>query len=126
MRLLSLAAVLLTALLFTGATSDEASAHRSWRSHAPHGYARVTHVRRWVYRPRYRTHSYADPYRYRYVPHGYYPYYNSGYWRPRYKVRYRYRFRHPRYYKAWGDKRRRYRHREWHRRNHGRIPFWLW
>lgn len=126
MRLLSLAAVVAVIFSCLAFTPDDAAAFGWKRQGAPAGYARVQPIKRWVYRPRYRVNSHEDPYRYRYEPRGYYPYYNSGYWRPRNKVRRNYRFRHPPYYRAWGDNRRHYKHREWHRRNHGRIPFWQW
>lgn len=78
----------------------------------------------------WRTHSnppvnsYEDRYRYEYQPRGYYPYYNSGYWVPRETVRPNYDFVQPPYYQAWGDWVLGYNHREWHRENHGRVPFW--
>lgn len=87
--------------------------------YAPSGWGHVQPLKRWVYRPRYKLHTHADPYRYQYKPRGYYPYYNSGYWRPRHKVLRRYHFRAPRYYQAWGAPRRHYHHRRWHRRHHG-------
>ncbi len=68
----------------------------------------------------------ADPYAYRYEPRGYYPYYKSHYWRPAHKVRRRRGIRAPRYYPAWGYYKRTWRHRAWHRRNHGRHHRWHW
>lgn len=67
-----------------------------------------------------------DPYAYRYEPRGYYPYYNSRYWRPGRLVRKRRGIRGPRYYPAWGLKKRRYRHQRWHERRYGGHPFWYW
>ncbi len=82
-----------------------------------------------LFRERHYDHrydGYVDPYEYRYEPRGYYPYYNSGYWVPRRWVRKRRYLRRPPYYKAWGDNRRYYRHRKWHRRNDGRIRRGYW
>ena len=70
--------------------------------------------------------GYADRYAYRYQPRGYYPYYNSGYWVPRHRLRKRRYYQRPPYYQAWGDNRRYYRNRQWHRRNHGRIRHGHW
>lgn len=61
-----------------------------------------------------------DPFAYCYRPRGYYPYYNSHHWVPRHatSVR-RAHFKHPKYYKAWGSKRRHYKHVQWHNKHHG-------
>ncbi|MEM1372437.1 MAG: hypothetical protein AAGG72_09465 [Pseudomonadota bacterium] len=126
MRLSTLFALLATALFAFGHGVPTASAGGLFGDRAPLGFGTERVVRHHVYAPRYR-HSYrfhrgTDPYAYRYEPRGYYPYYNSGYWRPAHKVRRkRHHFVHPPYYKAWGDHRRGYHHREWHRKNHGRI-----
>ncbi|MCH9807666.1 MAG: hypothetical protein K0U74_08050 [Alphaproteobacteria bacterium] len=102
----------------------------SWRDRGPSGWGVTREVRHRVYRPRYRHvyeyHRHTDPYAYRYEPRGYYPYYNSGYWRPAHVVRKRRYLRKPPYYKSWGDNRRGYHHRRWHRRNHGRIRRGHW
>ncbi|MEQ8825195.1 MAG: hypothetical protein RIC14_12555 [Filomicrobium sp.] len=122
MRFIKLAlalCVLAATMLVAGPQGAEAG---GWRERAPAGWGKTREVRHHVYRPRYRHvyryHRKTDPYAYRYEPRGYYPYYNSGYWRPSRVVRKRYR--RPPYYKAWGDNRRGYRHREWHYRNYGR------
>lgn len=83
-----------------------------------------------LWRERYRSYDAyrygVDPYAYRYVPRGYYPYYNSGYWRPVGQVRKGQHGPLPPYYKAWGDNKRYYNHREWQARHHGRIHFGYW
>ena len=75
---------------------------------------------------RYTIESHIDPYAYRYEPNGYYPYYNSRYWRSRHLVKRRRGFRAPRYYKAWGAKKRGYKHRKWHNKHHGGHRHWDW
>jgi len=72
-------------------------------------------------------HAGHDPYAYRYEPRGYYPYYNSRYWRPAHEMRKsrKYLPQAP-YYQAWGYPKRNYHHRQWHRRNHGRIRLGHW
>lgn len=67
-----------------------------------------------------------DRYAYRYEPRGYYPYYNSGYWRPAHEVRRRRVLVQPPYYQAWGDNRRDYHHRSWHKQHHGRHRLGHW
>lgn len=129
MRLFNLAAVavaLFAAMAVYGPQSAEAEG--LWRERAPSGWSRARDMTHYVSRRRYRRdYRYgADPYAYRYVPRGYYPYYNSGYWRPAHLVRKRRYLPQPPYYSAWGDNRRRYRHREWHYRNHGRIRHGHW
>ncbi len=113
--------VLAATMVVAGPQESQAG---GWRDRAPEGWGRSREIRHYVYRPRYR-HVYrfraeTDPYAYRYEPRGYYPYYNSGYWRPAHVIRKRRYLRRPPYYKAWGENRRRYRHREWHYRHHGR------
>ena len=124
MRISAILAAAIMVVLFVAGASQTAVAH-GWKSSDS---ARHVHTcpKRYRHRHKYRTNSYEDPYRYCYVPRGSYPYYNSGYWRPRHQVKTHYRFKQPPYYKAWGENRRHYRHREWHRNNHGRIPFWRW
>ena len=73
-----------------------------------------------------RHHHGEDPYAYRYEPRGYYPYYNSDYWRPAREVRRRRGIKSPKYYPAWGYKKRTWQHRKWHQRNHGRHRRWHW
>lgn len=122
MRLLKFA--LVAASLFTAmaiAAPPSAEAGGLWRDR---GERVVTHR---VYRPRYRdVYIDEDPYAYRYEPRGYYPYYNSGYWVPTYVIRKRRYLRRPPYYKAWGENRRGYKHRDWHDRHHGRIRRGHW
>lgn len=130
MRLISLVAAV-TAVFAIFSLSTTSAVAGGWeRSHPPQGWGRAQTVRRWVYRPRYRyqykLHSRTDPYRYTYEPRGYYPYYGSRYWRPLRSARKRYHFHAPRYYPAWGKKRRGWKHRKWHYRNHGRIRSWQW
>ncbi|MEO1708662.1 MAG: hypothetical protein AAFR70_00175 [Pseudomonadota bacterium] len=138
MRLINLIAALCAAMIFSAGSATSAEAGGIDRLRAPAGWGVAQHAHRYVYRPRYRfvrtnrtrrfrMHSYADPHRYRYEPRGYYPYYNSGYWKSRRHVyRPRYKFHHPRYRSAWGKHKRRYHHRSWHNRNHGRHRFWHW
>lgn len=71
-------------------------------------------------------HNGGDPYAYRYEPRGYYPYYSSNLWRPAHKVRRRPGITAPPYYQAWGYRKRSWRHRAWHNRNHGRHRLWQW
>lgn len=84
------------------------------------------------YTPRYHhvyaREVYVDPYAYRYEPRGYYPYYNSRYWKPAHVMRKQRRQRYvlPPYYQAWGYPDRRYHHRAWHARHHGRIHLGHW
>ena len=74
-----------------------------------------------------RSHGHhSDPYEYRFESRGYYPYYNSDYWRPAHKVRRRRGLDTPKYYPAWGAKKRHYQHGEWHAQNHRRHRFWQW
>ena len=109
MRLKSLIAAIIAVCVLSLGVSNTASAF-GWRHHECHSQSRHC----------------PDPYAYRYEPRGYYPYYSSRYWRPARKVRRHRGFRAPRYYPAWGYKKRRYRHYSWHERNHGGHPFWQW
>ncbi len=123
MRIRSLLAAL-AAMAALGAGAPQ-SAQAGWdREDRPAGWGQERSVRHWVYYPRY-NHVYlraasTDPYAYRYEPRGYYPYYNSGYWVPACQYcRPRTNFKLPKYYKAWGAKKRNYDHIEWHGRHHG-------
>ncbi|KUO55864.1 MAG: hypothetical protein APF80_13840 [Alphaproteobacteria bacterium BRH_c36] len=114
MRLLKCALVAASLVAAMAVAAPPAEAGGLWRDR---GERVVTHR---VYRPRYRdVYIYGDPYAYRYMPRGYYPYYNSGYWVPSHVIRKRRYLRPPPYYKAWGENRRGYRHRQWHYRHHG-------
>lgn len=77
----------------------------------------------------------ADPYAYQYSPRGYYPWYGSHYWVParivhkrKYLHHYVWNTQPPRfrYYPSWGYPSRKWKHREWHARHHGRIHRWHW
>ncbi len=103
MKLLKPAIAAFAAMVFVGLTAQTANAFGWHRQH--HG---------------------GDPYAYRFEPRGYYPYYGSHYWRPARKVRKRAGIKAPKYYPAWGYKKRHWRHREWHRRHHGGHPRWQW
>lgn len=88
------------------------------------GWGRERVVSHHVYYPRYRhhyhSHSTTDPYFYRYEPRGYYPYYNSRDWvQARSYKKCRRTYRLPRYYQAWGSRKKGYHHRKWHARHHG-------
>ncbi|MDX2287933.1 MAG: hypothetical protein NW217_03830 [Hyphomicrobiaceae bacterium] len=128
----SLRFVAVTTVLLALIVAIASPAEAGWRRHhAPVGWGHERVVTHHVYYPRYRhvyhVHAYTDPYAYRYEPRGYYPYYNSGYWRPAHEVsRKRYRYALPPYYKAWGAKKRGYRHRAWHAEHHGRIRRGHW
>ena len=125
MRLKSMIAML-AAVLALGLASPRPAEATGWhRTAEPAGWGRMRTIRHWVYHPRYRhvyhTHAATDPYAYRYEPRGYYPYYNSGYWRPAHEMRgARPHYKLPKYYKAWGHPKRRYKHAEWHLEHYGR------
>ncbi len=131
MRLKSLLVALaaLAAILVTLPHTAEAGGFH--RDHPPRGWGEARDVVHHIYYPRYRhryyVHAATDPYAYRYEPRGYYPYYNSGYWVPAKCYRTcRPRLKLPPYYKAWGATKRRYHHRAWHARHHGRIRRGHW
>ena len=129
MRFKLIAGGLLAVFMLTSGLATPASAF-GWHRKHPEGWGRERVVRHYVYYPRYKNRYYyayrTDPYAYRYEPRGYYPYYKSHYWRPSYMVRRHRGFTAPRYYPAWGYYKRRYHHKRWHYRNHGRHPFWQW
>lgn len=121
MRLKKLAAAVFGLMSMAAASSTPASAFFWDRPDQPAGWSHTRTVRHWVYYPRYNNvylrNAETDRYAYRYVPRGYYPYYNSDYWRPSYVVRAHYHL--PKYYQAWGSRKRGYHHVEWHRRHYG-------
>lgn len=131
MRMKAVLAALIVAFAAVLASPQAADAGGLFRDRAPSGWGTERTVRHYVYAPRYRhtyrVHAGTDRYAYRYEPRGYYPYYNSGYWRPRHLVQKRNRhLKQPPYYKGWGDNRRHYKHRQWHKENHGRIRLGHW
>lgn len=121
MRLKNLLVAVLGLLAAAVTMPQTASALDFDRPDQPRGWDRMRTVRHWVYYPHYRhqylRHTATDPHAYQYSPRGYYPYYNSGYWGPARRARHNYHL--PKYYAAWGSKRRGYRHVEWHRRHYG-------
>lgn len=129
MRIRSIMAALAVLAAIVVALPQQASAGFFHRDHGGWGKHRV--VRHHVYYPRYHhryySHSVTDPYAYRYEPRGYYPYYNAHYWVPaRCYHRCRPHYRQPPYYKAWGYPKRKYHHRKWHARHHGRHRHHHW
>jgi hypothetical protein len=75
----------------------------------------------------HRPTSASDPYAYHYEPRGYYPYYNSGYWKRHGEVPLkRAHFKHPKFYQAWGAKRKHWDHVKWHNDHHGRHDHAHW
>ncbi|MEO1281407.1 MAG: hypothetical protein AAFV69_06700 [Pseudomonadota bacterium] len=131
MRIQAVLAALIVAVAAIITGPKTADAGGLFGDRAPAGWGTERTVRHYVYAPRYR-HSYrfhngTDPYAYRYEPRGYYPYYNSGYWRPRHTVKKRHgHYKQAPYYQAWGDNRKHYKHRKWHKEHHGRHRLGHW
>lgn len=122
-RIKSIFAALAMLFALVVAVPEQASA--GFGHHHRDGWGAHRVVRHHIYYPRYHhryyNHSVTDPYAYRYEKRGYYPYYNSRYWvAARCHKRCGKSYRLPRYYQAWGSRKRGYHHAEWHKRHHGR------